>query len=184
MQKKAIVDIDNTLWHFCDALYENLIVLNGSFPHPDKWEHWDFWERYCSEEIFYEAVESIHFNQDNESYLPYPEAENFLSTLKEHGYHVTIASHRSPVFRSQTEKWLAKHNLCYDELHLSFEKTRLFDSSTTLVVDDAPQILEKAVAQGALAAGLLFPWNRSCTDRGFALFNSLDEVLVHIRDTD
>jgi hypothetical protein len=28
MRKKAIVDIDNTLWHFCDALYEELRKIN------------------------------------------------------------------------------------------------------------------------------------------------------------
>jgi hypothetical protein len=182
MPKKAIVDIDNTLWHFCDALYDNLVALNGSFPSPDKWEHWDFWERYCSAQIFYGAVEAVHQNQDHETYLPYPDARNFLTALRENGYHVTIASHRSPEFRNQTEKWLEKHDLRYDELHLSFEKTRLFDKNTAIVVDDAPQTLEKAVEKGAFSAGLLFPWNRNHTGKGFALFNRLEEILDHIRE--
>ncbi|MDH5202740.1 MAG: hypothetical protein OEZ31_07250 [Nitrospirota bacterium] len=44
--KRAIVDIDNTLWHFCDALYEELRKVNRNFPTPDSWTHWDLWDGY------------------------------------------------------------------------------------------------------------------------------------------
>jgi len=27
-QKKAVIDIDNTLWHFCDVLFERLQKIN------------------------------------------------------------------------------------------------------------------------------------------------------------
>jgi len=37
-----------------------------------------------------------------------------------------------------TERWLRKHELVFDELHLSFDKTVLFDKAA-VVVDDAPQ---------------------------------------------
>ena len=180
MLKRAIVDIDNTLWHFCDALHEELKKLNENFPTPDSWTHWDLWEGYCSEEDFYGAVNVIHFNQHSDSYLPYPEARDFLISLRENDYHITIASHRSPDYRKQTETWLDKHGLVYDELHLSFHKTRLFDRTTDVVVDDAPRILEKAVENGVMATGLLFPWNREYSDNGFILLKSLNEILRHI----
>jgi len=180
MRKKAIVDIDNTLWHFCDALYEELRKINERFPTADSWTHWDIWETYCSLDQFMGAVNAVHFNQHSDKYLPYPEAKDFLSTLKEHGYHITIASHRSPDYRKQTERWLEKHDLVYDELHLSFHKTRLFDGSTDVVVDDAPQVLEKAAERGVMATGLLFPWNREYEGNGFRLFNNLNEILEHI----
>ena len=32
--KTAIVDIDNILWHFCDALHEELRKINKRFPSP------------------------------------------------------------------------------------------------------------------------------------------------------
>jgi hypothetical protein len=180
MMKKAIVDIDNTLWHFCDALHERLRKINKSFPAPDSWTDWDMWEQYCSSEDFLGAVNAIHFEQDSERYLPYPEAQDFLLTLKKNGYHITIASHRAPVYREQTENWLKRHNLQYDELHLSFHKTSLFDESTDVVVDDAPPVLEKAVEKGLMATGLLFPWNSAYADSGFRLFTNLKEVLDHI----
>lgn len=180
MRKRAIVDIDNTLWHFCDALYEELRNINKRFPTPDRWAHWDLWEGYCTEDDFLGAVNAVHFNQHSDKYLPYPEAKYFLSALKENGYHITIASHRSPDYRKQTEIWLEKHDLAYDELHLSFHKTRLFDRFTDVVVDDAPQVLEKAVESGVMATGLLFPWNRNYADNGFMLFSNLSEILYCI----
>jgi len=184
MHKKAIIDIDNTLWHFCDVFYEQLRKINKGFPTIESWTHWDIWQGYCSEDDFYGAVNAIHFNQDSDSYLPYPESKNFLITLKEHNYHITIASHRSPDYRNQTEKWLKKHGLVYDELHLSFHKTQLFDTSTNVVVDDAPKVLEKAVENGVMATGLLFPWNQAYSDNGFNLFNNLNEIVSHILSED
>jgi hypothetical protein len=154
--------------------------VNERFPAPGNWTHWDLWEGYCTKDDFFGAINAIHQNQDSDGYLPYPEARGFLSTLSENGYHITIASHRSPVYRKQTERWLEKHGLVYDELHLSYHKTRLFDMFTNVVVDDAPQVLEKAVESGATGTGLLFPWNKAYSDNGFRLFNNLDDVLNHI----
>ena len=51
---------------------------------------------------------------------------------------------------------------------------------TDVVVDDAPQVLEKAVESGADATGLLFPWNRDYADNGFRLYSGLKKILSHI----
>ncbi|MGW8272888.1 MAG: 5' nucleotidase, NT5C type, partial [Thermodesulfovibrionales bacterium] len=104
----------------------------------------------------------------------------FLLNLKANGFRVTIASHRSSESREQTERWLQRHGLVYDELHLSFDKTCLFNGSTDVVVDDAPHVLERARARSMIATGLRFPWNEGCVRSGFSLFDSLDEVLGHI----
>jgi len=180
MKKKAIVDIDNTLWHFCDAFYEQLRKVNEKFPTPDRWTHWDLWVGYCSEDDFYRAVNAVHEQQDSENYLPYPEAKEFLAALKVRGYHITIASHRSPDYQKQTEKWLEQHGLVYDELHLSFNKTILIDKSTHIVVDDSPHVLEKAVENCVMATGLLFPWNEAYLNDKYRLFRNLNEILRHI----
>jgi hypothetical protein len=80
----------------------------------------------------------------------------------------------------QTERWLDKHGLVHDELHLSFNKTSLFNELTAVVVDDSPDVLEKALENGALATGLLFPWNRAYSGNGFRLYSNLDEILEGI----
>lgn len=178
--KTAIVDIDNTLWQFCDPLYDRLREISPDIPTPANWTTWDFFENYCSTEQFLDAVNDIHQNQDHDEHLPYPEANNFLATLKARGYHIVIASHRLPVYLAQTERWLRKHGLLYDDIHLSLHKTSLFNESTNVVVDDAPQVLERASERGALATGLLFPWNQAYAGNGFKLCNSLDEILEGI----
>ena len=176
----AIVDIDNTLWQFCDAFSEELQKINPAFPPLEQWTTWNFFVGYCTEEQFLAAVDAVHARQDSEAYKPYPEANGFLQSLKDLGYHIVIASHRRVEMQGPTERWLRKHGLQYDELHLSFDKTVLFDKAS-VVVDDAPHTLEKAVAHKAISAGLLFPWNREYAGNGFGLFNNLNEVMSYIK---
>jgi hypothetical protein len=179
LSKIAIIDIDNTLWQFSDHFYLELRKINSNFPTPDQWFTFDTWKGYCSEVDFIAAINSIHHNQDSDRHKPYPESRGFLSSLKEHGFHIILASHRVPEMRQPTERWLNHHRLPYDELHLSLDKTVLFPMAE-VVVDDAPPTLEKAIKIGALGAGLLFPWNRAYADNGFGLFQNLNEVLDYI----
>lgn len=179
-KKKALIDIDNTLWHFCDVLYERLKKINEAIPSPDHWVEWDFWENYCSKEEFLSAIKDIHLSQDDDRHLPYPEAKDFLATLRENDFHITIASHRTPDSIEETYRWLVKHELVFDEIHLSFDKTVLIDDDCHAVVDDAPHILETAAKMGVIAAGLAFPWNKQHRNNGFKLCRNLDEILRHI----
>lgn len=181
-QKKAVIDIDNTLWHFCDPLYERLKQINKAMPTPADWVEWDFWENYCSKEEFLGAIKDIHLNQDDDRHVPYPEASYFLATLKENNFHIIIASHRTTDSMEQTHRWLVKHELVFDEVHLSYDKTVLIDNNCHIVVDDAPHILAKAAEHGVTAAGLLFPWNRNERNNGYKLCMNLDEILRHILD--
>jgi hypothetical protein len=183
MKKTAIIDIDNTLWQFCDAFIEELKKIHPAFPPVAQWTTWDFFRPYCTEQQFLGAVDAVHTRQDSDEYRPYPEAKGFLRSLKEQGYRVVVASHRRPEMRGPTERWLTRHGLEHDELHLSFDKTVLFKDAA-VVVDDSPQILEEAVASRAIGAGLLFPWNKAYTGNGFALFRDLHEVLRYIMSSE
>lgn len=180
MRKTAVIDIDNTLWQFCDAFSEELKKINRAFPPVEQWTTWDFYAPYCTEEQFMAAVDAVHVRQDSDEHVPYPEAKRFLQSLTQQGYRVIIASHRRPEMQGPTERWLRKHELAFDELHLSFDKSVLFDQAA-IVVDDAPHTLEKAVAHKAIGAGLLFPWNRAYAGNGFGLFTNLNEVMGYIR---
>jgi len=179
LNKTAIVDIDNTLWQFSDAFYLELKKINANFPTPDRWSAYDIWEGYCSVEEFIAAINRIHRNQDSDQYQPYAESRDFLSSLREEGFRIIIASHRTQETSRPTERWLARHGLPYDELHLSFDKTVLFPKAA-VVVDDSPLTLEKAIENGALGTGLLFPWNRASVSNGFRLFQNLPEILDYI----
>jgi hypothetical protein len=180
MHKKAIVDIDNTLWHFCNVLHEQLKQNNLSVPNPELWVNWDFWMHYFSEEDFWAAINRIHLNQDDDAHLPYDGAGEFLETLKNHSFHVVIASHRTTESYIQTKRWLRKHDLIFDELHCSPDKTVLFDETCTIVIDDSPYVLEKALEKGIKASGLSFPWNKATQNNSLKLFSNLNEVLDFI----
>jgi hypothetical protein len=182
LSKTAIIDIDNTLWPFSDPFYLELKKFNRDFPTPDQWTAFDHWAKYCSEVDFIAAINAVHRHQDSDLFQPYPESQGFLSSLREQGFHVIIASHRAPATRQPTERWLARHGLAYDELHLSLDKTVLFPRAD-VVVDDAAPTLEKAIECGALGAGLLCPWNRAYAGGGFRLFQNLNEVLAYILES-
>jgi len=182
MNKTTVIDIDNTLWQFSDVLYRELKKINGDFPAPDQWSAFDIWEGYCSEADFFTVITTIHCGQDNDRYRPYPESKSFLRSLKEHDFRIILASHRIPATRQPTERWLKRHRLPYDDLHLSLDKTVLFNRAD-VVVDDAPRTLQKAVECGALGAGLIFPWNRDYDGNGFRLFPNLNEVLDYILES-
>jgi len=144
----AIVDIDNTLWQFCDAFYAELKKVNSAFPTVERWDTWDFFVGYCTEEQFLAAVDAVHRRQDSDGHRPCPEAKGFLRSLREQGYRIVIASHRRKEMLGPTERWLRKHELVFDDLHLSFDMTVLFEDAV-VVVDDAPQTLEKAATREA-----------------------------------
>jgi hypothetical protein len=63
--------------------------------------------------------------------------------------------------------------LVFDEVHLSYDKSVLFDHSAG-IVDDNPRVLEKAEQAGIVRAGLLNPWNE---DTHHPLFKNLIEIL-------
>ena len=174
--EKVIVDIDNTLWYFAPVLYERMKKVNPLVTPPSEWRLFDFWKSYLTAREFYKAIKSIHVDQ--EQFAPYPDAAGFLSSLKELGLHIIIASHREKGTLNATLNWLIANNLVFDEIHLSNDKTVLFDDCLA-VVDDSPFVLEKAAWSGVIGTGLKMPWNM---DTVYPLFDNLTNVLRYLKE--
>ncbi|HEX2965542.1 MAG TPA: hypothetical protein VHO84_07140 [Syntrophorhabdaceae bacterium] len=172
--RKIIVDIDNTLWALAPVLYQHLRKVAPSMPEHELWGEWDFWDGYIDEKTLYTVIWEIHLNQDR--YGVYPESQRFLSLLKEKGYHIIIASHRDKDTIHATTRWLEKHQLPFDELHLSYDKSVLF-SDAWAIVDDSPVTLEKAAKAGIIRAGLRNPWNKN---ENHPLFSNLMEIYEYL----
>jgi hypothetical protein len=168
--QRIIVDIDNTLWDFASVFEEKLKEEVPGIPPSDEWK-WDFYKDYITEEKLYRIVNDIHSVQD--IFDPFPSARGFLDTLSDGGFDIVIASHRHEGSRNVTERFLKNHGLQYSELHLSYNKAILFDSSNA-IVDDSPNLLDEAKQKGLICSGLRYPWNK---DTDHALFQSLEEVL-------
>jgi hypothetical protein len=173
--KKIIVDIDNTLWDFAPVLYGRIKEINPAITPPTEWLVWDFWRPYLSSHQLYTIIRDIHMEQD--SYPVYPDAASFLASVKDLDLHIIIASHREKGTLEATTRWLVKHSLLFDEVHLSHDKSVLFDDSWA-IIDDSPATLQKAAEFGIVRAGLRTPWNRH---DNHPLFDNLMEVLDYIR---
>jgi hypothetical protein len=173
-QKRIIVDIDNTLWNLAPVLWEHLKVYSPKMPPPPEWNYWDFLEEYVTIEELLQVLKHIHMQQDK--YPPYPDSKQFLEALKKRGFYIVIASHRGRNTLAPTVKWLEENGLLFDEVHLSRDKSVLFEKSWA-IIDDSPHTLDKAARAGIIRAGLLNPWN---ANSAHPLFDNLLEVLRYI----
>lgn len=173
--KKIIVDIDNTLWNLAPVFFECLKQYNPEIPVEDLKRGERNLKGYIPREDLLGVLKEIHMRQDK--FVPFPEARGFLSSLKEMGLYIIIASIRHEEARGVTEKWLKRYDLVYDELHLSDDKTVLFCDAWA-VVDDSTWTLDKAVQAGIVRTGLVNAWN---ANRGHSLFPTLKEVLEYLK---
>jgi hypothetical protein len=171
---RIIIDIDNTLWDLAPVLYARMRELSPDMPPPAEWNKWDFWKPYISLKDAYDVLHGIHMGQ--ERFLPYDDAAWFLASLKERGFHIIIASHRRKEALEPTARWLRENDLAHDEIHLSYDKTVLFEACWG-IVDDSPVTLGQARDAGIIRAGLRNPWNER---EDHPLFDSLDEVLRYL----
>jgi hypothetical protein len=159
--KRAIVDVDNTLWNFWTPLKE---LLQQDFPildtMPEKWDWYTDWG--VTDKEFYGAVAAIRSQQAN--YKPFFGAMEFLLSLHGAGLYVTIATHREPEGRQILNQWLDTHHLYHDALYVGWDKKPLIDEDC-IVIDDSPATLEWAINHGAVALGFRYPWNEYLVER-------------------
>ncbi len=174
--RKIIIDIDNTLWDLAPILYRHLKEVAPSIPEPASWRKWDFWEGFMPEMTLYKVIRDIHLTQDH--FGVYPDARQFLSALRGRGFYIIIASHREKSTIHAARQWLAKYELPYDEVHLSFDKSVLFPDAWA-VVDDSPVTLDKAMRAGIVRAGLRNPWNEN---ENHPLFDNLMEIYSYLQE--
>jgi 5'(3')-deoxyribonucleotidase len=156
MSKDAVVDVDNTLCDFAPVFYEELVKYNPEIPKHTDWNEWDFYHGYMCEEDFFEAAHNAQMRIME--CAPLDGADSFMRRLQE-DFNVLIASHRREESRELLARWMKKHNIRYDDIHISYDKTKMFNGTTKVVIDDSPKTLNVAYCKGILATGLEFPWN-------------------------
>ena len=157
----AMVDVDNTLFDFATPLYEMLGESGIHIPPPQNWNKWDyFYPEFMSSKVAHDHFDAVHSHQLE--YEPFEDARDFLEGLiKDRA--VIIVSHRRPHQCAELRKWLNEHNLPYDMVECSDDKTKMFNRSVfDVVVDDCPFTLEAAYNAGITGYGLTRPWNVDC----------------------
>jgi UDP-N-acetylglucosamine 2-epimerase len=172
-----IVDIDNILWAFHDTLCCKQKEKYGKdfYDYVDT-VRWDDWKLFLTESQFYSICNEIHLEQH--IYKPFSEAENFLKSLKEMGFYIILATHRSEDSKRATKLFLQLNNLAYDELHLTpHTKASLFNRAK-FIVDDSPSTLEEAKKAGLVCTSIRYSWCEGVENIPF--FNSLNNILDYI----
>jgi len=174
--KRIIVDIDNTLWDLAPVLYARMREVSPALPPRAEWPTKDHWRQHITVDMVLTILDAIHMEQDR--FAPYGDAADFLSALKKMDFYIIIASHRTGQALDATTKWLQKNSLAYDQIHLSYDKTVLFNDSWG-VVDDNLDTLRKAKLAGIMRTGLKTPWNEG---EEHPLFDNLTQVLGYIEE--
>ena len=181
----AIVDVDETLWPFHDALENTARDLGVKIPKRKDCTYWNSVFQYAGECEVVKVFDTVHSQQC--SYKPYSDAEAFLKFMATR-FHVIIASHRKPTYRIELVDWMNTNKLPYNEIVVTSDKTALFNNNprVEVVVDDRDQTIIDACKRGKVGIGLRKPWNMNATyttmvkgqERvvGLTLFESLTEI--------
>lgn len=182
---KAIIDVDNTLCEYSFVLYDELNKINDKVPLPIDWNNWNFYKGLISDEDFYKAADLAQERIMECGMVP--GANKFTRVLSDLGYEIVIASHRQDNNKILLEKWLMKKGIKYDEIHISFDKTVLFeDESTRLVVEDSPVVIKESCKRGITTIGIRRPWNRNMKEKNLYMVNDytsiIPDIMKHIGD--
>jgi 5'(3')-deoxyribonucleotidase len=127
-------------------------------------------DRAVIEEIF------NHFHEKSIPGLPVvPGARLALETLQKQ-FRIVIITARRPSARPQTLQWLHMHELPFDELHLTGEKSDVSDG-VVFAVDDHPTHIQDYIEQGIQTFLMDQPWNRSFSKAGVTRVENWEQLL-------
>jgi len=178
---KAVIDVDNTLCEYSFVLYDELNKINEEIPLPIDWNDWNFYKGIITDKEFYKAADLAQ-NRIMECNAV-PGAKEFLAALSNLGFEIVIASHRQNESKLLLEKWLMKNEMKYDSIHISFDKTVLFDdNSVHLVVEDSPIIIKEACKRGIKTIGIRRPWNKHLEEQNLFMINDYTILFPYVTE--
>lgn len=182
--KRAIVDVDGTLWDLHARIGPVLNKLYGvPLGYPDKWEYYKnlaVREDYCTDKQFFAVVNETHQQQgaQPEFAVPFEGAGKLIYALSKK-HEIIIASHR----QSNSVYWLVEWlnywvAPVWSGVYAGHNKTFMIGEGD-LVIDDNPSTIEYALSQRAISWALLWPWNK---DTDGHKFTSLGEMVECVND--
>lgn len=152
------VDIDSTLHPYWDqfaAIAQERFGVELPYEHQHTWSI----KRLRDEQIRW-CVAQSHREEHVLAASPYPGAVDTLNRWTAIGHTVHITSHRSVQAHDVTLRWLEEIGLRYGSLYCVDDKVPLCrDLGVELLIDDSPDNLERAIAQGIGVATIEHPWN-------------------------
>lgn len=149
-------------------------------------DSWNYHREFMNDDEFYTLVRAAHASQT--MYPPFDGAYSVLDALNREDYEVIVASHREPQTAGRLAEWLRRYGLePYSGLYTGRDKHFLIGAGD-LVIDDAPQTIEKACSMGARVLTLTYKYNRhklhDCGNRNKYApqgFHTLAQMAVWLR---
>ncbi len=162
---RIALDIDSTLHPYWDVLQR---VAHERYGVELPYEQQRDWGITALErDALVHCVEETHSDANIAAGEPYPDAVETVRRWHEQGHWIHVTSHRRTSAGPATERWLEAIGMPYHDLHCSFDKiTRCVELEIDVLVDDSPVNLERARAEGIVAATLIHPWNEELVQRG------------------
>lgn len=181
--KTISFDLDDVLCNFMDSFRQAVNKSQGTSVVYEEITD------YTKHHSFFGCAEYPHQvlirGQTLENCLPLAGSKEVLAELKERGYRVIIITARSwhPDGYRVTSEWLEKHDIPYDELHLTdphkgkmgaYELYEKIDFH----IDDSPMNYRDAERSPHVVTPVVMqcPWNREvCAEPGTLSFNTLED---------
>lgn len=157
------IDLDGVTYDFVGALRARIAKARrqpqAQLGDPTCWEYWDEW--------------SMNEDEWKQHFAAGVKAGDLFSRGKplDHGsinlihsmHSVHIVTDRPRGAHGATRDWLSKHNILYDSLTFTADKTSV---PTDVFVDDKPENVEALEAVGVDAVLFDRPWNRGPGSKG------------------
>ena len=165
---RIALDIDSTLHHYWDLIDRISQHRFGvELPYEDQT---DWGITLLEREQLIACVEESHSDENVLSAEPYERAVETVRAWSEQGHWIHVTSHRSGRARAATEEWLHNIGMPFNDLHCSYDKVvRCVELGVQVLVDDSPLNLQRAKAEGIVAATIVHPWNRELVEGGEAI---------------
>ncbi len=165
---RIALDIDSTLHHYWDLLDAIARERFGVELPYDEQHQWGITQLERGDLV--EAIQETHSDENIENAEPYPGAVDVVRRWCADGHWIHVTSHRAVTTRAATERWLARIDMPYDDLHCSYDKvTRCVELGIDVLVDDSPVNLAAASEAGIVAATIVHPWNAKLVEGGAAI---------------
>jgi uncharacterized protein len=162
---RVALDIDSTLHPYWDILERVALERYGVRLAYAEQREWGI-TKLARDELV-QCVRETHSDANIAAATPYPDAVETVRRWHAEGHWIHVTSHRQTTTADATARWLEEIGMPYDDLHCSFDKiARCVELEIDVLVDDSPVNLERARAEGIVAATLVHPWNEQLVERG------------------
>jgi hypothetical protein len=154
------IDVDSTLHDYWEQFSAAAMRLYGlDFPYADQHD-WSLGG--LGKDQIRAIIDATHDDERITEAVAYEGAAEAISSWRRAGHQILISTHRRTDAHDVTADWLTAQGIPFDLLRCGWKKVdHCREVGVGLLIDDAPENLELAIASGIAVATISHPWNQS-----------------------